>query len=1088
MRNIYIILILLFITLSGQSQVNQYGYPLHTYFGSDILNSSAQNWGIVQVDNGLLYIANNLNGVLEYDGEETKHINIEGNPEVRAIAINDDGFIFIGCSNEFGYLRPNILGKFEYINLSERLPDSINNFSFIYNVNCIADTVYFSDDRWSLFKYITTLDTLIYIKNKKNTLFNFNYNDIIYGGSYTDGLFKIVRDSSVLVPNGIFFKYKNIFSILNDNNKKIIVTGNSGVFEFDESEGAKQVFTDRTLTTLKDVVLYSADLNSESYFFGTIGNGINVVDKDGNIEAVLDKKVGIKDHICSSVNSNNNILWGTLTLGISGVEYKNPIRYFSEESNLSSWINDIISFDNKLFVATDIGVFYRDVAKEETTFEKVNGISNQVWSLNKMNIDSSGEEFLVIGTSEGLFQLNNVTKSVFLIERNLLGLDILYPDLNEQELKTSVIIVWKLFSSKENNKLWVSTSKRFFSIIYKNGQWAVENPSIDIDDKIKDIIEDELGNLWISTTANGVFFYNAATHQLINKNQKLGLLRIDNIRISTIDKQIILATPNGIYQLDIKNDTIYLISELPKQYNDSTTVIKNILQLSNSKIVVNIKNNNQWSIESHIKVNGNYSSCDFFLKRLSNIESEALYEFNNRVWFANGNTLYNYPIESKFQIDSDFNCLVRKVEGYDTVYFSGTYFKETPTGIIPSNIQNDVQKPILDYSDNNLTFYFAAPYFEGVDEIEYSYQLDGFKDEWSRWNKEPKAVFTNLNEGQYTFKVKAINIYDNESTVGEYSFAILPPWYKTILAFIIYVILIIFFIVFVVKIYTRRLEQEKIHLEGIVRERTSEIREQRDEIAEQKQSIEDSILYARRIQRAILPSEELAQEILPKHFILFRPRDVVSGDYFWMNKIGNRVVLVAADCTGHGVPGAFMSMLGVSFLNEIVLKENIIEPHLILNKLRTRVKNTLKQEGKEGEAKDGMDVALVVIDYDLKKLYFSGAYNPLYIYRDSELFEIKADRMPIGIFIKEKDSFTLNEYDYKPGDTFYIFSDGYPDQFGGPKNQKFRTKAMKQLLSDIQPKSMPEQHEILNTTIEKWMAESVGQDQIDDMVVIGVRM
>ena len=181
-----------------------------------------------------------------------------------------------------------------------------------------------------------------------------------------------------------------------------------------------------------------------------------------------------------------------------------------------------------------------------------------------------------------------------------------------------------------------------------------------------------------------------------------------------------------------------------------------------------------------------------------------------------------------------------------------------------------------------------------------------------------------------------------------------------------------------------------------------------------------------------------------------------------------------------------MSMLGVSFLNEIVLKENVLEAHIILNHLRERVKKTLKQEGKEGENKDGMDVALIVIDDEAKKLFFAGAYNPAYILRGEELIEIKADRMPIGIYIKEKESFTLNEFDYLPGDSFYIFSDGYEDQFGGPGKQKFRAKQMRELLLTIQDKSMAEQKEILNKTIEDWMGDD--QEQIDDMVVVGVRL
>jgi len=261
--------------------------------------------------------------------------------------------------------------------------------------------------------------------------------------------------------------------------------------------------------------------------------------------------------------------------------------------------------------------------------------------------------------------------------------------------------------------------------------------------------------------------------------------------------------------------------------------------------------------------------------------------------------------------------------------------------------------------------------------------------------------------------------------------------------------------------------------------------EQKNEIEKQKEEITDSIRYAKRIQTAILPSKEIAERILPEHFILFRPRDIVSGDYYWMNKVGSKVILVAADCTGHGVPGAFMSMLGVSFLNEIVNKNNLNEPHLILNELRAEVKKTLGQTGKEGEAKDGMDIALCVVDFDAMKLQYAGAYNPLYLFRQGELVEIKADKMPIGIYVKEKESFTNNEIQLQKGDTFYIFSDGYADQFGGPTGGKFKTKPFKELLGNIQSHSMVEQREILNTTIDEWRGEI---DQVDDIIVMGVRV
>lgn len=261
--------------------------------------------------------------------------------------------------------------------------------------------------------------------------------------------------------------------------------------------------------------------------------------------------------------------------------------------------------------------------------------------------------------------------------------------------------------------------------------------------------------------------------------------------------------------------------------------------------------------------------------------------------------------------------------------------------------------------------------------------------------------------------------------------------------------------------------------------------EQNEEIEKQKEEITDSIRYAKRIQTAILPSNDWVNENLPEHFILFRPRDIVSGDYYWMNKIGDKVIIAAADCTGHGVPGAFMSMLGVSFLNEIVNKNNTIKPSLILNQLRSQVKKTLDQTGKEGEAKDGMDIAICVIDFKTMKLEYSGAYNPLYLFRNGELLETKADKMPIGIYIREKDSFTNHEINLETGDTFYIFSDGFADQFGGPKGGKFKSRPFKALLGNIQPKSMIEQWEILESTFDDWRGDI---DQIDDVIILGVRV
>ncbi|MFC2096543.1 tetratricopeptide repeat protein, partial [Bacteroidota bacterium] len=223
-------------------------------------------------------------------------------------------------------------------------------------------------------------------------------------------------------------------------------------------------------------------------------------------------------------------------------------------------------------------------------------------------------------------------------------------------------------------------------------------------------------------------------------------------------------------------------------------------------------------------------------------------------------------------------------------------------------------------------------------------------------------------------------------------------------------------------------------------------------LAYQKRQITDSIEYASRIQTAILPPVDYIASVIPDHFIIYKPRDIVSGDFYWITHKDGKTIVAVVDCTGHGVPGAFMSMLGFAFLNEIVNKEKDLKANEILNQLRLYVKQSLHQTGKEDEAKDGMDIALCIIDPVNKKLQYAGAYNPLYLIRDEDFISLKADRMPIGIHIIEKESFTNHEIDIYKGDIIYIFTDGYIDQFGGPNSSKFKTTPFKDLLVSIKDK------------------------------------
>ncbi len=286
-------------------------------------------------------------------------------------------------------------------------------------------------------------------------------------------------------------------------------------------------------------------------------------------------------------------------------------------------------------------------------------------------------------------------------------------------------------------------------------------------------------------------------------------------------------------------------------------------------------------------------------------------------------------------------------------------------------------------------------------------------------------------------------------------------------------------------IYFYRNYKQKKRDNELLKKQKKAIEEQRDKINKQKKDITDSILYAKRIQTALLPPNTLLDNLLSDYFVLYKPRDIVSGDYYWVSNKNEKTVIVAADCTGHGVPGAFMSMLGMAFLNEIIQQENDILSDALLNKLRENVIVSLRQTGKIGETKDGMDLAMTIVDRKNQRLQFSGANNPLVLIRNGEILQYKGDKMPIGISDKANSSFTSHVIDFKPGDTFYMYSDGYVDQFGGPDNRKFMSKSFREMLLNIQDKTMKDQETYLNETIDNWRGST---EQIDDILVMGIKL
>jgi len=290
-----------------------------------------------------------------------------------------------------------------------------------------------------------------------------------------------------------------------------------------------------------------------------------------------------------------------------------------------------------------------------------------------------------------------------------------------------------------------------------------------------------------------------------------------------------------------------------------------------------------------------------------------------------------------------------------------------------------------------------------------------------------------------------------------------------------------------VKISTQRDEIESQRDE--VEAQRDLLKTHRDILVHQKNEIVESINYAQRIQSAMLPPDSYFSELLNDYFILYKPRDIVSGDFYWIKQVKQYIVLVVADCTGHGVPGAFMSMLGMSNLNEIVQRREITQAKEILNELRKQIKHSLRQQGDRDDPKDGIDMALCVLDMENMKLQYAGANIPFYLIRDVRgkpvLKEIKADRMPLGYYQSEDVSFVNHDLKLEKGDAFYMFSDGFIDQKGGKEEKKFLSKNFKKLLLKIGDQPMPNQKDILEETLSDWMGDT---SLIDDILVIGVRV
>ena len=477
-------------------------------------------------------------------------------------------------------------------------------------------------------------------------------------------------------------------------------------------------------------------------------------------------------------------------------------------------------------------------------------------------------------------------------------------------------------------------------------------------------------------------------------------------------------------------------------------------------------------------------------------KTEKAYEYFSKSLEINEELGYQFGIANTLVYLSDYHI---KMGDYDEAETNLTRAIEIAVNIGAKTSQRDIYEMF-----SNL-YYVQENYEKAMD---YYVNYIELKD--SLFNKEIDEKITRLNI-QYEFeqKQKEQEIINQAKIQRQKTIS-----YFFIVAFILMIILaIVIFKSYKNKQKANKLLADKnseiIRKNAMLNQQKEEIETQRDEIEQQRDhvilqrdkistqnnQITQSIRYARRIQKAVLPPQEFINKLFTDSFIFFEPRDIVSGDFYWAAKKDDLRLITAADCTGHGVPGAFMSMLGVSFLNEIInlssIAGNEIHANDILNKLRDLIISSLRQTGGDDETKDGMDMSLCIVDYKKMEMQFAGAYNSLYQVKNNELNKIKADRMPVGIhlFRGKDNSFTNKIIEINKNDKYYMASDGFVDQFGGENNRKLSTKVYKEMIIENHKKPMNEQKDIFKKAFEDWK-NHIDKDgkpykQVDDVLIIG---
>lgn len=1099
----------------GLAQPGQRGHTMLRYFSPLQYKSSDQNWAVVQDALGRMFFGSTDHGVLVYDGVRFHTIPLASSQFVRYMALGASGLVYVGSIGDFGRLVPNQVGELHYESLLPTVQDSVPEFQDVYKVYAIGQKIFFCTVReFFVYDEVTGTTSYVHIPSDHSFLAFSLGQELVIGYDdtelifYKDGQFS--RDT--IIPSARFsdplLQSKQLYAVLPlKDNRLLLAYGPGGLFYYDRATHRIEDLPSHLAPTVDSLIRMDATIYSMHRLRnGNIGLGFIFSEDVGYVEItpegqeveVLSVGHGLgNSFVTEFAESSDGTLWLTHNVGITAAETCSPFHRFTEQDGINDVVLCMHEDRGAIYFGTMAGLQYLRQTPHGPTIASVQGISVPVWDYLSYSDPYSGEQFGIAQAMTDVYEVRNgkaTSISVWKKDPNRMGRLV---EVNRGSYKG-----YSLFVPPTSPDLLFMGLQNSIAVLQRrpNGTWLDMHPTIvpAVNDEIRGIDIDDQGTIWLTTLTTGLYRLRKVGLDILRSKhitEKNGLPTLRQNEVCVLDGKAYITTPTGIFAYDATRDTLVAV--------ESALIpglgVSNLTGLGN-KVAMQRFTPREDTL--YVEAYNNFFDTtttpdDNLFRRLPARWIDALtFTHDSTLWAAFSKEIYSYRPVTSQALPPVAQASIAGVVALrnDSTLFAGTYFTcvdGTLQRIITT--QPDSMQLEIPHGMNSLLFRFGASSFAG-DGVEFQCLLESNDNAWSSWERTGEVRYTNLFEGNYTLKVRMRDAYQRLSRVTTYRFTILPPFYRTWWAYLIYVCLAAFVLYMAARWNNRRLIKEKERLAKLVAQRTAEvvaqkdeIEQQRDKIEHQKAEIEASIKYASEIQHAILPRKETMDSIFPEHFVLFLPRDVVSGDFYWMNQIGNKKICCIADCTGHGVPGGFMSMLSASLLYQVTRDmANALDTAEVLNRVRALIISSLHQTADAGSNKDGMDLVLFILDADTNTLQFSGANNPLIIVRNGQVQLYKPDHMPVGVYVPSKMlPFTSQVIQLEPGDMIYAFSDGFEDQFGGPKNRKFMQKNLTALLLSISQLPVEEQLQRLQKEFFAWLGSSM---RMDDVEVFGARV